>query len=327
MSRQGFLLSGQLNAITSLDVRKPRALDSRSVLVPFAPASPAEFSKVVRGSEELRSLGFQVADSTPHAAEGYFAGSETARRNEFLSELERDDISALVAVRGGYGSNYLLENLEVRQPETAKVILGYSDLTSLQIYLWQRYAWAGFYGPMLASGLDAGAGAAKGYDRESLLAAIGTTDCGWSLELNGDALVAGEAEGRVLGGCMTLVETSLGTPWELETRGCILLLEDRGMKPWQVDRSLMHLKQAGKFEDVQGFVLGEFPECDAPGMGSATVRDVCLRILRPLKVPIAFGAPVGHALRPMLTVPLGVRARLKASGGGELEILEPAVVA
>ncbi|MGC1615208.1 MAG: LD-carboxypeptidase [Candidatus Acidiferrum sp.] len=308
------------------ELRKPRALNSRSVVMPFAPASPAEFGKVVTGAEELRNLGFQVADTTPLVPEGYFAGSELGRRNEFLSEIQRDDVNALVGIRGGYGSNYLLDNLEVRRSEAAKVILGYSDLTSLQVYLWMRYAWVGFYGPMLAAGLDAGAGVAKGYDRESLLAAVGKTDAGWNLKLRGETLVEGQADGRILGGCLTLLETTIGTPWELETLGSILLLEDRGMKPWQVDRTLMHLKQAGKFDGVRGIVLGEFPECDALATGSATVRDVCLRILGALRVPIAFGAAVGHTPRPMLTVPLGVKARLRAQGEGELEILEPAVV-
>jgi len=308
------------------EVKKPRALNSRSVLMPFAPASPAEFAKVLGGAEELRNLGFQVADSMPLSPEGYFAGSVSERRNEFLSELRRGDVDALVATRGGYGSNYLLANLEMDAASMPKVILGYSDLTSLQTYLWQRHSWVGFYAPMLAAGLDAGDGAPKGYDRDSLLAAVGKTDSGWSLKLRGEPLVGGEADGRILGGCMTLVETTLGTPWELDTRGSILLLEDRGMKPWQVDRALMHLKQAGKFEGVRGFVLGEFPDAGTLMSGSATVRDVCARILGELKVPVVFGAAVGHTPRPMLTVPLGVKARLDARGEGELEILEPAVV-
>ena len=313
-------------AAVAVEVRKPRAMNSGSVLVPFAPASPADFAKVLAGAEELRRLGFEVADATPLTPEGYFAGSLSGRRNEFLSELERDDVDALVAIRGGYGSNYLLDGLAVEHLDAPKVILGYSDLTSLQAYLWKRNSWVGFYGPMLAAGLDAGDGAAKGYDKESLLAAIGKTDGGWRLRLRGETLVGGEAEGRVLGGCLTLVETTVGTPWELETRGSILLLEDRGMKPWQVDRALMHLKQAGKFEGVCGVVLGEFPDGGPLMADSPTVREVCLRILGGLAVPVVFGAAVGHTPRPMLTVPLGVKARLGARGAGELEILEPAVV-
>lgn len=319
--------SASLEATTvDVEVRKPRALNSQSVIMPFAPASPAEFAKVLAGAEELRTLGFHVGDSTPLTPEGYFAGSLSGRRTELLSELERDDVNALVAIRGGYGSNYLLDDLAVEHADSPKVILGYSDLTSLQSYLWKRHAWVGFYGPMLAAGLDAGEGVANGYDRESLLAAVGKTDGGWTLKLRGEALVSGDAGGRVLGGCMTMVETSLGTPWELETRGSVLLLEDRGMKPWQVDRALMHLKQAGKFDGVRGIVLGEFPDCGPLMSGSATVRDVCLRILGALGVPIVYGALVGHTPRPMLTVPLGVKVRLRAHGAGELEILEPAVV-
>jgi muramoyltetrapeptide carboxypeptidase len=318
--------SGLEARAVELEVRKPRALNSRSVFMPFAPASPADFAKVLAGAEELRNLGFQVADSTPLTPDGYFAGSLAGRRTELLSELEREDVDALVAIRGGYGSNYLLDDLAIQRGNAPKVILGISDLTSLQAYLWKRYGWVGFYGPMLAAGLDAGDGVAKGYDRESLLAAIGKTAGGWTMKLRGEALAGGEAEGRLLGGCMTLVETTLGTPWELETGGSILLLEDRGMKPWQVDRALMHLKQAGKFEGVRGIVLGEFPDCGPLMSGSATVRDVCARILGALGVPIVYGAAVGHTPRPMLTVPLGVKARLRAQGEGELEILEPAVV-
>jgi len=311
----------------AVEVRKPRALRKGSVLMPFAPASPADFAKVNAGADELRRLGFQVGDATPLMPEDFFAGPAAARRSEFVNEVSRDDVDGLVAVRGGYGSNYILDDLAVGEAERPRVILGYSDLTSLYIFLWMRYRWVGFYGPMLAAGFDAGAGVAKGYDKESLLAAAGQTNGGWTLNLRGESLVRGEAEGRILGGCLTMVQTTLGTPWELDTRGAVLLLEDRGMKPWQVDRALMHLKQAGKFEDVRGFVLGDFPECEAPMAGSPSVREVCLRILGPLGVPIVFGAPVGHTLRPMLTVPLGVRARLKAEGGGELEFLEPAVVA
>jgi len=124
---------------------------------------------------------------------------------------------------------------------------------------------------------------------------------------------------------MTMVEATFGTHWELDTRGAILVLEDRWMKPYQIDRVLMHFKQAGKLEGVKGIVLGDFPDCEAPVAGSPTVRDVCARILGPLGIPVVFGAPIGHTLRPMLTIPLGVNARLDTRGGGTLEILEAAV--
>jgi muramoyltetrapeptide carboxypeptidase len=294
--------------------------------MPFAPASPAEPSRIAAGIAELRRLGWQVAQRIHAENDGYFAATTINRRQELISALERGDIDALVGTRGGYGSNYLLDDLQMSTSENRKIILGFSDLTSLQIYLWQRFQWITFYGPMLAAGLDAGPGAPDGYDKKSLLAALQNTDTGWTLDLQGEVLYPGEAKGRVLGGCLTLVETAIGTQWDLQTDDAILVLEDRGMKPWQLDRALMHLKQAGKFANVRGIVLGDFPECQAPVAGSATVRDVCQRILAPLGVPTIFGAPIGHTLRPMLTAPLGVKARLSAKGAGVLEILEPAVV-
>src|ERR1700738_1065017 len=294
------------------NVRKPRTLTNRSLIMPFAPASPAEPSRIAAGMAELTRLGWEVAKRTPLENDGYFAGTTATRRDELVDALERDEIDALVGTRGGYGSNYLLDDLQISTPASPKIILGFSDLTSLQIYLWQRFQWITFYGPMLAAGLDADPGTPKGYDEKSLLAALQNTEGGWTLDLQGEVLHCGEAQGRVLGGCLTLVETAVGTQGGLQTDDAILVLEDRGMKPWQVDRALMHLKQAGKFANVRGIVLGDFPECESPVAGSPTVRDACQRILAPLGIPIVFGAPIGHTMRPMLTVPLGVKARLSA---------------
>jgi muramoyltetrapeptide carboxypeptidase len=307
--------------------RKPRALANGGVLLPFSPASPAERERIEAGIAEVSRLGFRVGDGASLRRDGYFAGSIVERRSELLGAIGRQDIGALVGVRGGYGSNYLLNDLEIAAPQNPKIVLGFSDLTSLQIYLWQQYHWVTFYGPMLAAGFEAGEGAARGFERLSLLDALQKTSGGWELALQGEVMQPGEALGRLLGGCLTLLETTIGTPWELETSGAILALEDRGMKPWQVDRALTHLLQAGKFKGVRGIVLGDFPECAAPVAGSPTVRDVCQRILAPLDVPVIFGAPFGHTDRPMLTLPLGVSARLSAKGEGVLEILEPAVVA
>jgi muramoyltetrapeptide carboxypeptidase len=178
-----------------------------------------------------------------------------------------------------------------------KILLGHSDITSLQICLWQKFGWVTLYGPMVASTLAYGSGAPKGYDRDSLLRALTETKSGWLLDLKAQPIIPGTVEGVLLGGCLTLVETTLGTPWELDTHGAILVLEDRGMKPYQVDRALMHLKQAGKFRAVAGIILGDFPECEAPA-GSESVKDVAHRILAPLGVPVVWGAPVGHTERP-----------------------------
>ncbi|HEX4544906.1 MAG TPA: LD-carboxypeptidase [Candidatus Acidoferrum sp.] len=307
--------------------RKPKALASGSRLGIFAPASPAESVETIAGLAELKRHGFQVVASQDTKPDGYFAGPALDRTNSFLGTVNSDQVDGLIAIRGGYGSNYLLDSELEKNLTSSKAIIGFSDITSLQIFLWQRCGWVTFYGPMVAAGLSSGAGARKGYDQASFLQAIGKTEAGWKLRLRGEAVLAGEAIGRVLGGCMTMMEATIGTPWELDTRDAILVLEDRAMKPYQVDRALMHLKQAGKFEGVRGIVLGEFPEGDPSVAGGPTVREVCSRILRPLGVPIVFAAPVGHTPRPVLTLPLGIRARLDAEGEGTLEFLEPAVTA
>jgi muramoyltetrapeptide carboxypeptidase len=306
-------------------VRKAKALERGARVAVFAPASPGSEAKVAAGVAELRRLGFASELPVAQRPEGYFAASAEVRRAEFLQLLGEAKVDGLIGLRGGYGANYLLDASLASAVGAPKVVIGFSDLTSLQIFLWQQCRWVTFYGPMAAAGFDAGAGARGGYDETSLRLSIGEAAAGWKTSLWGEALVGGEAEGRLLGGAMTLVEATFGTPWELDTRGAILILEDRAMKPYQVDRVLMHFKQAGKLDGVKGIVLGDFPECEPPVAGSPTVRDVCARILGPLGVPVVFGAPIGHTQRPMLTIPLGVNARLHAQGDGTLEILEAAV--
>jgi muramoyltetrapeptide carboxypeptidase len=306
--------------------RKPKALAAGSRLGVFAPASPADSVAMIAGLAELKRHGFQVVANQDSKAEGYFSGPSLERTNGFLGPLNSDQVDGLVALRGGYGSNYLLEFELEKSLANLKCVIGFSDLTTLQIFLWQRCNWVTFYGPMVAAGLNAGPGARKGYEESSFLQAVGRTEGGWKLRLKGQAVLAGQSVGRVLGGCMTLLEATIGTPWELDTKDSILVLEDRGMKPYQVDRVLMHLKQSGKFEGIRGIVLGDFPDSEPAGAGGPTIREVCGRILRPLGIPIVFGAPVGHTMRPMLTIPLGIKARLDAEGEGTLESLEPAVV-
>jgi len=304
---------------------KPRALRPGSRIALVAPASPSGEDRIAAGKRELERLGFSVAAQHCMKAEGYFAGPAGERRAEFLAALHDPSVDALVATRGGYGSVYLLEQPFPDPPPQIKPFIGFSDLTTLQIYLWQKFRWPAFYGPMLFPGFDAGAGVASGYDASSFCNALMNSDSGWHTSLSGESLHPGSAEGVVLGGAMTLLEATLGTPWELDTTNSILILEDRAMKPYQIDRVLLHLKHAGKFTNVRGIIFGDFPECQPPIADSPSVRDVALRILAPLNIPIVFGAPIGHTSRPMLTLPLGATARLLAEGSGKLEFLEPTV--
>jgi len=311
--------------IAAAAVQKPKTLRRGSRFAVVAPASPGKSDRVAAGQKELERLGFSVMLPENFPPDGYFASAANARYREFLNALADPASDALIATRGGYGSVYLLEQ-GLPKSLPLKPLIGFSDITTLQIYLWRAHRWTGFYGPMLAAGLDHGPGAPGGYDEASFRNALTKTSGSWTIPLQGEILQPGSAEGIVLGGAMTLLEATLGTPWELDTDGAILILEDRAMKPYQIDRVLMHLKHAGKLSKIRGLVLGDFPDCEPPVAGSPSVRDVCARILAPLGIPIIFGAPIGHTARSILTVPLGVRARLNAEGSGTLEILEPAVI-
>jgi muramoyltetrapeptide carboxypeptidase len=310
------------------EIFKPKALVPGSTVRIVAPAGPVEEAKLRRGTAELERLGFRVEwNETVLARDGYFAGAAEQRAREVARALTEPETAGVVAARGGYGTAYLLESLDALDPRRAKTIVGYSDLTLLHSFAWHRWSWVTFYGPMVAAGFEAGPGRTNGYDERSFWLAVGETSGGWSLPLAGETMVEGEAEGRIAGGCLTLLRSLIGTAWEPETEGTVLIVEDLNMKPYQVDRALMHLKLAGKLDGVRGIVLGDFPGCEPPADDGPTVREVVERLLEPLGVPVVWGAPVGHTHRPVLTVPLGVRARLEAHGAGRLEILEPAVVA
>lgn len=305
---------------------KPSALRPGDPIRVLSLASPVQEAHLQAGCNELTRLGYapKVDRASVLARDSFFAGSADDRLAALKEAFAEPMTRAIFCSRGGYGSNYLLDGL-TNAVASPKILLGSSDLTSLQIFLWQKFRWVTFYGPMVASNFDRGAGAPHGYDRESLVRSLTATNDGWSIDLQATDLSTDILGGVLLGGCLTLVESTLGTPWEIDTEGAILVLEDRAMKPYQVDRALMHLKQAGKFRRVTGIILGEFPECDPPA-GGETVEAVARRILRSHGVPIVWGVPIGHTSRSMLTLPLGVHAELSSAGRGVLKILEPACV-
>ena len=305
-------------------VIKPPPLESGDAVRVIAPASPVEEEPLRKGCAELERLGFECKwDPRVLARQGYFAGSAEERLAKLLMALDENSSQAVFCARGGYGSGYLLERLEPRRLKTPKALVGYSDVTLLQLFLWRKKKWVTFYGPMIASGLDKGADKDGGYDSETFRQALVQANHGWKIDLRGETLFFGTAEGVLTGGCLTMIQATLGTPWEIQTSGAVLLLEDCNMKPYQIDRALIHLRQAGKFKGVRAVILGDFPQCEAPA-GSPPAREVFERIFGALKIPVVYGAPVGHTARPMLTIPLGVRAKLTSQGSGRLEILEPA---
>ncbi|HEV2716003.1 MAG TPA: LD-carboxypeptidase, partial [Terriglobales bacterium] len=255
----------------------------------------------------------------------YFAGSLDRRAQELQTMFERDDVRAIICARGGYGSNYLLNALDLGKIAShPKIFVGYSDITTLLTYFADAGGFVTFHGPMVTKDFSHN----DGVDLASWQAALtGRSD--WELELGTDVgvrpLLQGSAEGILYGGCLSMLVASLGTPYEIQTEGTILFIEDVATKPYQIDRMLMQLKLAGKLADVRGIIFGEMVDCVQNKDQAYTLQEVISRVLRNVHVPIAYGLPSGHVSRGNITLPIGVRAAMKVTSDGlTLKILESA---
>lgn len=290
-----------------------------------APASNVKRLDLEAGCEALRRAGYRpfYFDSVLEK-ELYFAGSVERRARELEEMFVRDDVRAIVCARGGYGANYLLNELALDKIQAhPKVFVGYSDITTLLTYFTASTGLITFHGPMVAKDWAHG----DGVDLPSWQAAVSGT-APWEVALGADVigLVEGDAEGILYGGCLSILVASLGTPYEIKTEGTILFLEDIAAKPYQIDRMLMQLKLAGHFDAVRGIVFGKMLDCVQSANQGYTLHDVVTRIVGDLGVPVAFGVRSGHVSSSNITLPFGVRARLAVQGGQvTLRILESAV--
>jgi muramoyltetrapeptide carboxypeptidase len=231
-------------------------------------------------------------------------------------------VKGIVCARGGAGSAWLLPHLDPRQlRERPKVFLGYSDMTFLHV-LFNRAEVVSFHGPMAAHEFAAG-------ELEDVSFRAAVMGEGAPYASAPDDLVPlrdGEGEGRLLGGCLSILAAAAGTPWAFrpDPGGTVLFLEDVYERPYRIDRTLFTLRHSGAFEGVRGVVFGDMKGCYPAGPADYTLEDVVLQSLSGLDVPIVMGLSSGHT-RPNLTLPLGVRARLTCRGEPRFEILEGSV--
>jgi len=305
--------------------RRPRRLQPGDLVALVAPASPVQPDELIRGADELRTLGLvPVYDDRVLARHGYVAGAPDLRTTALADAWRDPSIRGIVAVRGGYGSQQLLPTLDPGWPAAdPKVFVGYSDITAL--LAWHvMHGHVAFHGPMVEGRLARGVSA---YDRASLLTAITQPVAMGTLSPPGlEVFRAGDAQGTLVGGTVTQLAALLGTPYALVPREpTILFLEDVGERPYRLDRLLTQLHQAGMFARVTGIVLGTFPRCDEGG-GGPTARGVLRDLLSRFPGPVVFGFPSGHTDTPAWTLPFGVQARLVAGAGGAGLSIEEAAV-
>lgn len=296
---------------------KPRALKPGATLGIAAPGGPVERDVLLAGIALLEGRGFRTRMRDDlFARRGYLAGDDARRAGE-LTELVADpQVDAILCARGGYGCDRILPRLDAAAFRAArKPLVGYSDVTALLLWQRRQAGLVGFHGPMLERGSDVDPGV--------LDALIGALAGERAPVLRGTPRAGGVATGRLVGGSLTLVAASIGTSWEIDTRGAILLLEDRGERPYRIDRMLQQLRGAGKLAPLAGVGLGDFSSCLDERYPDLSAEQLVAEEIAPLGIPLVTDLPFGH-VKANYPWPMGCRAKLDADRG-ELRMLERGV--
>jgi len=285
-----------------------------------APASTErDPSKLSKGLAKLRELGFNVSlgDCVRKLRTWGYLSAPDRERAEELNEAFRDDgVSAVFCVRGGYGTPRILPYLDFDLIKSKpKIFLGYSDITTTHIAMNQKSDLVTFHGPMIASEMGS---EFTGYTEDWFLRALTDPDPLGELTNPDDGPVIktineGEASGRLVGGNLSLMVKTLGTPYEIDTKNKVLFIEDVEDPPYRIDRNLTHLWLANKLQDAAGIIIGEIVKCIPPDTEpSLTLWDVLKDRIGSIGKPAIYGLCCGHGTHH-LTLPIGVEARLDAT--------------
>lgn len=290
----------------------------------IAPASPVKNARTLaQGRQRLEALGLRVHVGRHALAEhGYLAGTDGERLHDLVAAFRDPHIKAIFCARGGYGVARLLLSFDVEVArQHPKPLVGFSDITMLHLAL-QRAGVPSFWGPMPCTSLGWSGFSVRGLQR-ALFSSEPMGALPFARGRRPLTLRRGVAAGRLTGGTLSLLTSSLGTSYEVATRERIVFLEDVDEEPYRVDRMLTQLIAAGKLTDAAGVALGIFTGTEvrnSPGRRSLSMRDVFADHLLPLKVPVLRNLAVGH-VPDQVTLPYGAAARMDA-GAGTLTLLE-----
>jgi muramoyltetrapeptide carboxypeptidase len=301
-----------------------RRLQSGDRVALVAPASSFSAEEVTAGAAELGRLGLEaVYDASLFEKDRFVAGPAQVRAKAIHDAWTDDSIAALIAMRGGYGSAQLLPLLDpALLRSTRKALIGYSDITAI-LSFYQLNGLTAIHGPMIDRRLSKGPSA---YDEASWRRVVMSAEPAGEFRPPAlETLRPGRATGTLIGGTITQLASSLGTPWAFDAvPGCALFLEDIGERPYRVHRMLTQLAQAGVFSRACAIVFGEFPGCDEPG-GDPAIRDVLRDFTAEFPGPVLFGFPSGHTAGATWTLPFGVGAEIVGDASPAVIITEAAV--
>jgi muramoyltetrapeptide carboxypeptidase len=301
--------------------RKPPRLQRGDVIGIVAPAAAVQAEALRQGCDRLEHLGFSVRVGA-HALDRhrFLAGTDVDRAAALTAMFRDPTVRAIFCTRAGYGAGRLLPLLDMQEvTRDPKIFLGFSDVTFLLNAFVQHAQMVCFHGPLVAGQF------ADGLSPRALahfLALLETGRGAPSLSFS-HGLRDGRAEGPLIGGCLSILTATLGTPFAVDTRDAVLFLEDAGERPYRIDRMLTQLKQAGKLAHVAGVIFGEMPGCFEDSDDPALLLSVIEDIFAEYAYPVGFGLPAGHGGENFV-LPLGLRVQLDTVHR-TLTFLEPAV--
>jgi muramoyltetrapeptide carboxypeptidase len=313
---------------------KPERLCFGDTIGIIAPASPPQDPKAVdRAAQALERFGFKPKlAKNVRARHGFLAGGDRERAADLMAMFADKKVKAIICMRGGYGAARILDRLDFdvirRNP---KILSGYSDITSLHCVLAQKVNLISIHAPMMNGALDGPKlpeFTRKAFFRTVMEAKPAGSICDGYEGKTVSILRRGVAEGRLIGGNLSLICASLGTPYAPSFKGKILFFEDISERPYRLDRMLTQLLNAGILREVAGVAVGVNQDCMDPDAKAAreyrqTAADVVKERLASLRVPVVTGLPFGH-VDLNATIPVGAKARLDGKRG-DLIITEPAV--
>ena len=310
-------------APAAVSLQKPQALkpgDCIGILGPATLAGNTDFSKAI---EYLHKLGYRTKMApSASAAWGYFAGTDSQRAADINDFFADDSVQAILCLRGGYGASRVLDRLDYAEiAKHPKLFIGYSDITALHAALTQYSNIVTIHGPMLTSFKAE----YSDYTAKNFAEGLRNTQAPGVVPLPQGAamqtLIPGKAEGTIIGGNLTIINSLVGTPYAIDGRGKLLFIEEVGESPYRIDRALQQLWQSGLLQQVNGIVYGEFYDCNHDvDEGDFTLDEILTYYGRLAGVPVMKGIPAGHD-KDNYFLPMGTHAVMDARQDGTAELI------
>ncbi|MHA7138922.1 S66 peptidase family protein [Rossellomorea arthrocnemi] len=292
-------------------VIKPARLKKGDTIGVIAPASPPKAEPLKKALSFLEELGLDIKlGKSVHKKYGYLAGYDQERIEDIHMMFKDREVKAIICACGGFGTGRIVSQLDYNLiEENPKIFWGYSDITFLHTAIHQQTGLVTFHGPMLSS--DIGLSGVHALSKKSFEQLFRSEDIEYTNKLSMlETVVEGAASGPVIGGNLTLLVSTLGTPFEVDTKGKILFIEDIDEEPYKVDRMMNQLKMAGKFHDASGIIIGDFKNCvPEKREQSLTLDEVLKEHILDAGKPALKGFLIGHS-SPSIAIPLGSMGRM-----------------